>query len=770
MLAKCLLSGANVREVKIFYSYAHRDANYRSMIDDVLGRFKWDVTVRAWYDKDIRPGAEWAEQIHYHLDTADILVLFITQGFVESQYCMDVELPRAMLRHDRNEACVIPILLEPTNPDWRTLPLSKLQALPFNGVPLSHWKDTNQAVRDIIQGIVNLIAEPFLEPTDRTLWKLYLDTDVVSFSLKDEAEVIASLREISGDTTLRSRGIAAAGSTVLDMDSTRNGFLRVRHWFETNDRTARKWFPFEVMRIIEWYGAGVHAGAKTGALSPPSSPTADRLQFPSAPGCGIKIKALKTNIQNPLHFNFTFDTGDWKGSQESFASESQLMIKDFLALIATPEEDLWVNLSPNDSAKLLGKTLQGTHVGKMLLEYDLLLKRLASTLLHPDSECGVVFWDRVFEVIKRETGTTDHLYRTYPRLWIVPTKAVVYKRKGPCEKEFESEILAPLLPGECQAVVVDQAVEIKCEQDYFEAKKGQFDHHTRTDQICHEAFVDLVLPIVQKEVSTGKAFAGFRQIYNSMILSTWTKTEFKENPAFLKYIDSGNTSQLEPTITDIARIGGPRADRTFHGAGLSDVPKAHGPAGSRETDEMEPSFDEAARLRESGNLIRSKELLERVVEERLRAKGENHYLTHVAISQLGRTLRALKEFDRAEELHRKVLVLCQRLLGPNHEYTINSMRILADTLSASGQIVEAAQILADAAAAEVTLKPEHQDPDNREFYDRYLEIYRNGVFHIERHEFEPSTGQRITRSYFSGAVDFRRICEAIRIIFRSEEF
>jgi len=90
------------------------------------------------------------------------------------------------------------------------------------------------------------------------------------------------------------------------------------------------------------------------------------------------------------------------------------------------------------------------------------------------------------------------------------------------------------------------------------------------------------------------------------------------------------------------------------------------------------------------------------------------------------------------------------------------MRMLADTLTTMGQAIEASQLTADAAAVEIVLKPEWQDPDNQDFYARYLDIYRNGVFFVQRHEYEASTGCRVTRAYFSGAIDFRTMSDAIR--------
>ncbi len=56
MLAKCLLVD-DTEEVRIFYSYSRKDSGFRNLIDDMLGRFRWDVGVRTWYDGDIPAGS-----------------------------------------------------------------------------------------------------------------------------------------------------------------------------------------------------------------------------------------------------------------------------------------------------------------------------------------------------------------------------------------------------------------------------------------------------------------------------------------------------------------------------------------------------------------------------------------------------------------------------------------------------------------------------------------------------------------------------------------
>jgi len=164
MLARCFLSGDKQEDVRIFYSYSRANSEFRAQADKVLSQFKWDVDVRAWYDGEIPAGKEWEDQIFRHIDAADIILLFITTEFLLSEYCMNVEMPRALKLHEQGQATVIPILVESTESSWYDLPISKLQVLPNNGVPIAEWPDQDKALRGVIQGIVNIIVNSRIEP------------------------------------------------------------------------------------------------------------------------------------------------------------------------------------------------------------------------------------------------------------------------------------------------------------------------------------------------------------------------------------------------------------------------------------------------------------------------------------------------------------------------------------------------------------------------------------------------------------------------------
>jgi hypothetical protein len=137
--------------LEIFFSYSHRDEKMRSRLEAHLSSLKREHLISGWHDRKIKPGTEWKGQIDAHLDSSQIILLLISADFLASDYCYDVEMDRALARHDAGEARVIPIILRPC--DWPWSRFGKLQALPRDGKPVSDWSTQDQAFNEVARGI-----------------------------------------------------------------------------------------------------------------------------------------------------------------------------------------------------------------------------------------------------------------------------------------------------------------------------------------------------------------------------------------------------------------------------------------------------------------------------------------------------------------------------------------------------------------------------------------------------------------------------------------
>jgi TIR domain-containing protein len=107
--------------LKLFYCYAHADARLRKRLDDHLAILKREGIISEWHDGDISAGQEWEEEIHQHLQSAQIILLLISSSFLASDYCYDIEMQKALEKQDNGTAHVIPIILREC--DWGRTPL-----------------------------------------------------------------------------------------------------------------------------------------------------------------------------------------------------------------------------------------------------------------------------------------------------------------------------------------------------------------------------------------------------------------------------------------------------------------------------------------------------------------------------------------------------------------------------------------------------------------------------------------------------------------------
>lgn len=140
----------------VFFSYSHRDEVMRDELEVHLAALQRQKVISTWHDRRIGAGNDFAGTINDRLESADIILLLVSPYFIASDYCYDVEMSRAMERHERGEARVIPIILDPC--DWHSLPFGALLATPIDGKPLSKFAnihdgflEVTKAIREVVQ-------------------------------------------------------------------------------------------------------------------------------------------------------------------------------------------------------------------------------------------------------------------------------------------------------------------------------------------------------------------------------------------------------------------------------------------------------------------------------------------------------------------------------------------------------------------------------------------------------------------------------------------
>src|SRR4029453_9674591 len=94
--------------VDLFCSYSHKDEALREELDAHLALLRRRGVLNPWHDRRIAPSDDWKESIDSHLEAADIVLLLISPDFMASDYCYDVEMTRAIARHQSVATRVVP--------------------------------------------------------------------------------------------------------------------------------------------------------------------------------------------------------------------------------------------------------------------------------------------------------------------------------------------------------------------------------------------------------------------------------------------------------------------------------------------------------------------------------------------------------------------------------------------------------------------------------------------------------------------------------------
>lgn len=149
----------------VFFSYSHADERLRDQLEKQLAMLKRQGVIETWHDRRIPAGQDIDRAIDDHVNSDEIILLLVSADFLASDYCYEIEMARAMQRHEAGEAVVIPVILRAC--DWHHAPFGKLNATPRDGKPITQWPDIDEAFLQVAQA-VRAAAMSFLgaaEPT-----------------------------------------------------------------------------------------------------------------------------------------------------------------------------------------------------------------------------------------------------------------------------------------------------------------------------------------------------------------------------------------------------------------------------------------------------------------------------------------------------------------------------------------------------------------------------------------------------------------------------
>jgi hypothetical protein len=144
--------------LRLFYSYSRKDEEWCDRLAAHLQGLGNRLLAEAWYDRKMRPGDDWAEEISDHLDQADIVILLVSANYFQSLFC-GLEAERAMERHTKGQTVVIPVMLRHYNLSGAVF--SHLHTCPPPDRPIDSaaWPDKELALKTVSEEVERVARE-----------------------------------------------------------------------------------------------------------------------------------------------------------------------------------------------------------------------------------------------------------------------------------------------------------------------------------------------------------------------------------------------------------------------------------------------------------------------------------------------------------------------------------------------------------------------------------------------------------------------------------
>ena len=187
------------KPLKTFICYAHEDHEVVDGLKKQLAIFEKKGLLQIWSDGKILAGEHWDKSIKTQLEHAEIILLFISVDFINSDYIEKTELQAALQRHRDGHATLIPIIVRPCH--WAEyFDIGQFQALPSKARPIlsSHFPHRDEAFFEIASG-VKKTAEDFI------LKKIAADYRAEEEAIAQKEAVEKSARQAAAAKLLKSK-------------------------------------------------------------------------------------------------------------------------------------------------------------------------------------------------------------------------------------------------------------------------------------------------------------------------------------------------------------------------------------------------------------------------------------------------------------------------------------------------------------------------------------------------------------------------------------
>ncbi len=143
---------------KLFYSYCHKDAQYRDAMENSLSFLKREGLLQDWSDRSILPGQQISQTVKKAMNAADIMVFLFSPDFIASDACMKEWKDAKRLATEGKPTVRIPIILK-ASPWQELLANDDVKALPNDGKAVNTFQRQDEAWQQVYEGIKSVIKQ-----------------------------------------------------------------------------------------------------------------------------------------------------------------------------------------------------------------------------------------------------------------------------------------------------------------------------------------------------------------------------------------------------------------------------------------------------------------------------------------------------------------------------------------------------------------------------------------------------------------------------------
>jgi TIR domain len=143
---------------RVFYSYSHQDTKLRDQLGTFLAPLRQNKKIADWHDRKIEPGSNWQSEISQRLEEANLVIFLVSPDFLNSGYCLGVEVESALGRLKDGAAKVLPVLVRECL--WEESVFSQLQMIPRDAKPIvsQYWQSNDEAFKEVAKEIRNVVS------------------------------------------------------------------------------------------------------------------------------------------------------------------------------------------------------------------------------------------------------------------------------------------------------------------------------------------------------------------------------------------------------------------------------------------------------------------------------------------------------------------------------------------------------------------------------------------------------------------------------------